>query len=193
MQPTSKNAVAQNAVDSQSDLPSKLQSDPQPDSQSKLQSPPPSDSQSEPQGIKLGSHVTLHFRVTLGDGQVVLDTFSERPATLQVGEGQLSPALERCLIALEEGDERSYDLGPDDGFGPRNPELIQRISRSLLNEHSDPSEPLEAGDIVEFPAPDGARFAGIFKGWENEAALFDFNHPLAGQPVKFDVKIIGLL
>ena len=193
MQPTSKNAVAQNAVDSQSDLPSTLQSDPQPDSQSKLQSPPPSDSQSEPQGIKLGSHVTLHFRVTLGDGQVVLDTFSERPATLQVGEGQLSPALERCLIALEEGDERSYDLGPDDGFGPRNPELIQRISRSLLNEHSDPSEPLEAGDIVEFPAPDGARFAGIFKGWENEAALFDFNHPLAGQPVKFDVKIIGLL
>ena len=193
MQPTSKNAVAQNAVDSQSDFPSKLQSDPQPDSQSKLQSPPPSDSQSEPQGIKLGSHVTLHFRVTLGDGQVVLDTFSERPATLQVGEGQLSPALERCLIALEEGDERSYDLGPDDGFGPRNPELIQRISRSLLNEHSDPSEPLEAGDIVEFPAPDGARFAGIFKGWENEAALFDFNHPLAGQPVKFDVKIIGLL
>jgi FKBP-type peptidyl-prolyl cis-trans isomerase SlpA len=149
--------------------------------------------QPEPQSIKEGSHVTLHFRVSLADGQVVLDTFSERPATLQVGQGQLSPALERCLIALQEGDERSYNLGPDDGFGPRNPELIQRISRSLLNEHSDQSEPLESGDIVEFPAPDGARFAGIFKGWEDEAALFDFNHPLAGQPVKFDVKIIGLL
>jgi FKBP-type peptidyl-prolyl cis-trans isomerase SlpA len=181
MQPTSQNVVSQHSVDSQPE--------PQSDPQSDLQS----ESQSEPQGIKLGSHVTLHFRVTLGDGQVVLDTFSERPATLQVGQGQLSPALERCLIALQEGDERSYNLGPDDGFGPRNPELIQRISRSLLNEHSDQSEPLESGDIVEFPAPDGARFAGIFKGWEDEAALFDFNHPLAGQPVKFDVKIIGLL
>lgn len=177
MQPTSHNAVSRNSVDSQSDLQADLRSESQP----------------EPQGIKLGSHVTLHFRVTLGNGQVVLDTFLEGPATLEVGRGQLSPALERCLIALQEGDERSYDLGPDDGFGPRNPELIHRISKSLLNEHADQSEPLEAGDIVEFPAPDGARFAGIFKGWENEAALFDFNHPLAGQPVRFDVKIIGLL
>lgn len=144
-------------------------------------------------GVQQGSHVTLHFRLTLPDGQVVLDTFDENPATIQIGEGQFSPALERCLVALNEGDERRYELGPDDGFGPRNPELIQRVSKSLLDRHADPSEPLEPGDIVEFPAPEGGRFAGIFKGWENDAAVFDFNHPLAGQPLTFDVKIIGLL
>jgi FKBP-type peptidyl-prolyl cis-trans isomerase SlpA len=145
------------------------------------------------QGIQPGSHVTLHYRIALADGQVVLDTFEDRPATLQVGEGQLSPALERCLIALNEGDERSYELGPDDAFGPRNPELIQRVSKSLLDEHSDQAEPLDAGDVVEFPGPEGSRFVGVFKGWESGAAIFDFNHPLAGQAVKFDVKIIGLL
>lgn len=143
--------------------------------------------------IQSGSHVTLHYRITLANGQVVFDTFADRPATIEVGQGSLSPALERCLLALKEGDERSYDLAPEDGFGPRNPELIQKVSRALLNKHADPADPLEPGDIVEFPSPDGARFAGVFKGWEQDSAVFDFNHPLAGQSLKFDVRIIGLL
>jgi FKBP-type peptidyl-prolyl cis-trans isomerase SlpA len=146
-------------------------------------------------GIREGSHVTLHFRLALADGQIIFDTFSDHPATIQVGQGQIAPALERCLMALQEGDERSYSLEPDDGFGPRNPELIQRVSRSLLDQYSDGSEPIEPGDVVEFPTPDGlgGRVAGVFKGWEGDAALFDFNHPLAGQAMTFDVKIIGLL
>ncbi|MEY3542974.1 MAG: hypothetical protein RIQ29_382, partial [Pseudomonadota bacterium] len=88
-------------------------------------------------GIQNGSHVTLHFRLTLGDGNVVFDTFTDKPATIQVGEGQVAPALERCLIALKEGDERSYELASDDGFGPRNPELVQKISKSLMDKYAD--------------------------------------------------------
>ena len=146
-------------------------------------------------GIQKGSHVTLHFRLTLGDGNVVFDTFTDKPATIQVGEGQVAPALERCLIALKEGDERSYELASDDGFGSRNPELVQKISKSLMDKYADDSDPIAPGDIVEFPTPDGngGRVAGVFKGWEGESALFDFNHPLAGQSMRFDVKIIGLL
>jgi FKBP-type peptidyl-prolyl cis-trans isomerase SlpA len=146
-------------------------------------------------GIQPGSHVTLHFRLTLGDGKVVFDTFDDKPATIQVGEGQIAPALERCLIALQEGDERSYELAPEDGFGPRNPELVQKISKGLLDRYANPDDPVAPGDIVEFPTPDGSggRVAGIFKCWEGDAAVFDFNHPLAGQPMTFDVRIIGLL
>ena len=139
------------------------------------------------------SHVTFHYKLTLPDGQVVFDTFVERPATIQMGTGQFAPGLERCMMALQEGDERSYALGPDDAFGPRNPDLIQKISQSLLQKHADPNDPLEAGDLIEFPTPDGGRFAGVFKGWDGQAALFDFNHPLAGQPVEFVVRIIGVI
>lgn len=146
-------------------------------------------------GIQNGSHVTLHFRLTLTDGQVVFDTFTDKPATIQVGEGQIAPALERCLVALQEGDERSYDLGPDDGFGPRHPDLVQKVSKGLLEKYADDGDPIEPGDVVEFPTPDGrgGRVAGVFKGWEGGSAVFDFNHPLAGQSMRFDVKIIGLL
>lgn len=154
-----------------------------------------SDASAHPEGIHQGSHVTLHFRLTLADGQIVFDTFDDKPATIQIGEGQFAPALEKCLIALREGDERSYQLGPDDGFGPRHPDLVQKVSQSLLDKYADPTDPIGPGDVVEFPTPDqsGGRVAGVFKGWEGSAAIFDFNHPLAGQPLRFDVRIIGLL
>ncbi len=143
--------------------------------------------------IQPDSHVTFHYRLSLADGSVLLDTFAERPATLQMGEGQFSPGLERCMLALAEGDERAYELAPEDAFGPRNPELVQRVAKSLLDAHTDPDDPLEPGDLIEFPTPDGGRMAGVFKGWEGDGALFDFNHPLAGQTLKFEVKIIGIL
>lgn len=143
--------------------------------------------------IQSNSHVTLHYSLALEDGQVVLSTFGERPATLQLGMGQFSEGLERCLMALSEGEERFYRLGPDDAFGPRNPELIQRLSRKLMQAHSDSADPLEPGDLIEFPGPDGARLAGVFKGWEGAEAIFDFNHPLAGVPLDFRVQIIGVL
>jgi FKBP-type peptidyl-prolyl cis-trans isomerase SlpA len=146
--------------------------------------------------IRVGSHVTLHFRLSLADGTVVFDTFAERPATIQIGEGHIAAPLERFLTALNEGDERCYELAPDDGFGPRNPDLLQRVSRALLSRHSDAAlGELTPGDIIEFPTPDGlgGRVAGVFKGWEGDAAMFDFNHPLAGQALRFDVRIIGVL
>lgn len=143
--------------------------------------------------IHANSHVTFHYSLALDDGQVVLSTFGDKPATLQMGLGQFSEGLERCLLALQEGEERSYRLGPDDAFGPRNPELIQRLTKSLMDEHADPADPLEPGDLIEFPSPDGGRFAGVFKGWEGQEAIFDFNHPLAGVPLDFRVQIIGVL
>jgi FKBP-type peptidyl-prolyl cis-trans isomerase SlpA len=144
--------------------------------------------------VLANSHVTFHYRLELADGQVLFDTFTEHPATLQLGEGQFSEGLERCMIALQEGEEKTYQLGPDDAFGPRNPELIQRIARTALKDHLDPKDPLSPGDLLEFPSPDGGRFAGIFKGWQDEATgVFDFNHPLAGQALSFHVRIVGVL
>jgi len=146
--------------------------------------------------IRAGSHVTLHFRLSLPDGNPVLDTFADRPATIQIGEGHMASSLERFLLALQEGDERRYELGPDDGFGPRNPDLVQRVSKTLLARHRDTSsEDIAPGDVVEFPTPDGlgGRVAAVFKGWDGDVAVFDFNHPLAGQALTFDVRIIGVL
>lgn len=139
------------------------------------------------------AYLTLHYRLASADGTDIVSTFHENPATLQLGTGQLAPFLETCLIGLPEGTHQTFDLQPEKAFGPRNPDLLQHVSRATLDENSDRSEQYAVGDLVEFAAPGGGRFAGVLRSLDADSALFDFNHPLAGQPVKFEVKIIGIL
>lgn len=145
------------------------------------------------QRIQAGSHVTLHYRVTLADeGSEVISTFGGGPATLSPGLGQLAEPLELALLGLCEGDEVSLDFAAGRAYGERNPELVQSISRSTLEANTEERD-FEVGDLVEFPSPDGGRYAGVLKQIDESRAIFDFNHPLAGRPIRFDVKIIGVL
>lgn len=139
------------------------------------------------------AYLTLHYRLASQAGEDIVSTFEENPATLQFGQGQLAPFLEACLLGLPEGTHQTFELQPEQAFGPRNPELIQRISRATLEENSAMDEDYRVGDLVDFAAPGGGRFAGVLREIDEQGALFDFNHPLAGQTLKFEVKIIGIL
>lgn len=140
------------------------------------------------------AHVTLHYRISLADsGADVVSTFGGRPATLQLGIGQLAEPLEDCLRMVGEGESRCFDLEPERAFGPRNPDLLQWVARSMLDQHGGGASTYDPGDLVEFPTPDGGRFAGVLKELTDDSALFDFNHPLAGKRVRFEVQIIAIL
>jgi len=139
------------------------------------------------------AYLTLHYRLASLTGENIVSTFEEKPATLQFGQGQLAPLLEACLLGLPEGVHQTFELAPEQACGPRNPELIQRISRATLEENSSMDEEYRVGDLVDFAAPGGGRFAGVLREIDAQGALFDFNHPLAGQTLKFEVKIIGIL
>lgn len=137
--------------------------------------------------------LTLHYRLSTVGGRDIVSTFDENPATLQIGAGQLAPFLEACLIGLPEGAHQSFELTAEQAFGPRNPELLQSVSWSMLHKNSDPDHTYAVGDLVDFAAPGGGQFAGVLLEMGEQDALFDFNHPLAGQAVKFEVRIIGVL
>ena len=147
--------------------------------------------------IQEGSFLTLHYRLAGPDGADVINTFAEKPATLSLGAGQLAPAMEQRLIGLAEGTRATFDLAPGEAFGERNPQLLQRVKRSLLAELGDPDAEYHVGDVVQFPTPDGqGSYAGVVRevsAPEDDWALFDFNHPLAGQAVTFEVQVIGVL
>ena len=141
-----------------------------------------------------GSFLTLHYRLAGPDGADLVNTFDDRPATLSLGSGQLAPAIEARLIGLAEGERLSFELPAGAAFGQRNPELLQRVRRSLLEELSDPDADYGVGDVVRFPTPDGqGSYAGVVRETAADWLLFDFNHPLAGQPVRFDVHLVGVL
>lgn len=139
------------------------------------------------------SYLTLHYRIAAPDGADIVNTFEGTPATLQLGGGQMAPTLEQALLGMTVGERRRIELVPEQAFGPRNPELLQRVSMKTLQENSNFGEAYSVGDLVEFNAPSGGRYAGILRELGDGWALFDFNHPLAGQPIVFEVQIIGIL
>jgi FKBP-type peptidyl-prolyl cis-trans isomerase SlpA len=146
--------------------------------------------------IQQGSFLTLHYRMAGPDGVDIINTFGGKPATLSLGTGELSPAIEQKLLGLPEGARATFELAAGEAFGERNPELIQWVARKLLNELGDPDEQYKVGDVVQFPTPDGmGQYAGAVQQVKTagDAVQFDFNHPLAGQPVVFEVHVIGVL
>jgi len=143
--------------------------------------------------VTAGSFLTLHYRLA-GPAGDIINTFHDKPATLSLGTGELSPAVEQRLIGMQEGTHATFELPAGDAFGDRNPEMQQWVARKLLAQMGDPDEQYAVGDVVQFPTPDGTgSYAGAVIESNETAVRFDFNHPLAGQPVTFEVKLIGVL
>jgi FKBP-type peptidyl-prolyl cis-trans isomerase SlpA len=144
--------------------------------------------------VEPASFLTLHYRLAGPQGDII-NTFHEKPATLSLGSGTLSPALEQRLLGLAEGTRVVMEIPAGEAFGERIADMQQWVARKLLNELGDPTEKYVSGDVVQFPTPDGlGSYAGTVLEVNAEGAVkFDFNHPLAGQPVTFEVELIGVL
>ncbi|MDB5860585.1 MAG: peptidylprolyl isomerase [Ramlibacter sp.] len=154
-----------------------------------------------PVRVHPGSFLTLHYRLAGPDGDII-NTFADKPATLTLGTGELAPAVEQRLLGLEEGARAQFEIPAGQAFGERNPDMVQWVARKLLVQMGDPDETYSVGDVVQFPTPDGmGQYAGAVRelgadrdgDGKPDAVLFDFNHPLAGQPVTFEVQLIGVL
>lgn len=147
--------------------------------------------------VQPGSFLTLHYRLG-GPAGDIINTFNDKPATLSLGTGELSPAVEQCLIGMAEGSRAVFELPAGAAFGERKDEMQQWVARKLLDQLGDPAETYRVGDVVQFPTPDGqGSYAGAVVRVGNpdndRALLIDFNHPLAGQPVVFEVHLVGVL
>ena len=139
------------------------------------------------------AYLTLHYRLATPDGVDIITTFGGNPATLMLGQGQLAPVLEELLVGMPEGTQRTFELAAGQGFGERNPDMVRHVTRATLDENSTPDADYKVGDLVDFAAPGGGRFAGVLLELGEEAVLFDFNHPLAGKALRFEVNLISVL
>jgi len=138
--------------------------------------------------------LTLHYRLAGPDGSDLINTFADKPATLSLGAGQLAPAIEARLLGLAEGARVTLEMAPGEAFGDRNADLVQRVKTSLLRELGDPDAQYAAGDVVQFPTPDGqGSYSGLVREVGADWLLFDFNHPLAGRALSFEAHVIGVL
>ena len=138
--------------------------------------------------IERNSRVTLFYRIGLTDDQVLEDNFDDEPMTVTLGCGELAEGLELALIGLKEGDEQTIDIGPDLAFGYIDETLFRAMARAEF----DPDIELEPGLIIEFATEDGETLPGTILDLNESEVRVDLNHPLAGQTVRYSVKIVAV-
>lgn len=139
--------------------------------------------------VSANSLVTLHYRIATADGVNMVSTFDATPATLQLGNGELAATLEACLDGLDVGAHKTFALQPEQAFGAHNKQMINRVPRNALPPKAVP----KLYELIEFPAEDGSKYGGVVQEMDDEFVLIDFNHPLAGKAIQFEVKVIGVL
>lgn len=138
--------------------------------------------------IGAGTQVTLHFSLKLTDGDVIDSTFDKDAAVFVVGDGQLLPGFEEQLIDLVAGEEKSFNIPPEKGFGMPNPNNRQIMSVDMFG----PEMELSEGLMVSFADANKQELPGMIVSIDEGKVEVDFNHPLAGKDITFDVKILAV-
>ena len=138
--------------------------------------------------VQPDSLLTLHYRISLENGQPLISTFESTPATMQLGRGDIAPTLERCLAGVTVGERHTFLLEPENAFGVHREDLVEKVR---LEDFPDGTE-VEPMVIMEFTAPDGTRYPGLIREVLDTHAIIDFNHPLAGKSIRFEVEVIGV-
>jgi len=134
-----------------------------------------------------GDRVTLHYRVS-SYGQEIADTFPSAPETFRIGDGGIDPRLEQALTGLTEGERRVFELHPWQAFGERDETLVQTLPRADFPAGME----LPPEHQVEFELPNGQTMVGTVLAADAETVRIDFNHPLAGLPIEFEVHLIAI-
>ena len=137
--------------------------------------------------IDTGTTVTLHFALVLEDGAVVDSNFEGKPATFSIGDGNLLPGFEEALLGLRKNDQREFVIPPEKAFGQHNEQNLQRVAMDNFADHE-----IEPGAMFSFQNGDGELPGVITEIMEGEV-MVDFNHPLAGKNIIFQVKIMDVI
>ena len=139
--------------------------------------------------ISINSQVTLHYRIGLTDDTILEDSFDDEPMSVQLGNGEMAEGLELALLGLREGDEQTIDIGPDMAFGHIDETLLRVMPRTEFDQELE----LLEGLIIEFSTPEGNSLPGTILSFDDKHVHVDLNHPLAGQTVRYSVKIIEVV
>jgi len=137
--------------------------------------------------IQMGDRVRLHFALHLESGEEIDTTRRGDPAMFTVGDGNLLPGFEAAVLGMRAGDDAQILIEPEDAFGPHREENVQTLRRDRFGADL----VLEEGLMVSFSGP-GGELPGVVREVMEEHVEVDFNHPLAGRRIVFDVSIIDV-
>jgi len=135
--------------------------------------------------ISEGNTVSIEYTLTLDNGDVIDSNVGGQPLTFQQGQGQIIAGLESALMGMGKGDQKKVSVAPEAGYGLVHEEAIVILDRNQL-----PDGAQEVGAQIQGQNADGQTLQGKVTALTEEKATLDFNHPLAGKNLHFEVKIL---
>jgi len=138
--------------------------------------------------VDKGTHVKLHFALKIRGGDVVDSTFEKEPATLEIGDENLPENFEALMMGMKAGDRQTFEVSPEKGFGQHNPNNLQTFRRHEFSADM----VLEPGVVVSFADARQQELPGVISRVEGDEVEVDFNHPLAGRTLEFEVEILDV-
>lgn len=137
--------------------------------------------------VTSGKEVSIEYTLTLEDKTIVDTNVGGEPFTFVQGNQQVIPGLEKEVEGLKVGDTKKITVKPEEGYGAVNKEAFLEVDKGQL-----PPEALHAGAQIQGQTPDGQPLRGQVKEVKDTTVVLDFNHPLAGQTLYFDVKVLDI-
>lgn len=137
--------------------------------------------------ISEGSTVSIEYTLTLEDKEVVDTNKDGQPLTFVFGAKQIIPGLEKHMIGMHIGDSKQVTVQPEEGYGPVLEQAIIEVGKEQL-----PDEAWQVGAHVQGQNPDGQVMRGQITALQDDKATIDFNHPLAGKTLYFEVKVLDI-
>ena len=133
--------------------------------------------------------VSLHYTLTSDEGEVLDSSEGGQPLEFVQGQGQIIPGLEKELYDMEVGEEKQVTVPPAEGYGERQPDQVQALPRDAFPADMD----LEEGMAVQMRDSNTNQvYQAVITDVRPDSVQVDFNHPLAGESLNFDVKVAGV-
>ena len=137
--------------------------------------------------IKEGSKVTLHYTGTLDDGSVFDSSEGRDPLTFTVGQHEVIRGFEEGVEGLNAGEEKTIDITPEHGYGPKHEQMVQKVPKELFKDFSP-----EKGQQIGLMSKEGQQMMATVLDVDDKMVTLDLNHPLAGKNLHFKVKIVSV-
>jgi len=138
--------------------------------------------------VAKGTVVQVHYTGTLKNGEVFDSSQDREPLEVAVGEGQLIMGFEKALLGMSVNEKKVFTLSPEEAYGERNADALRTFSRQEIP----PGLEVEKGQMVAVTTPQGEQIPAKVIQVDDENLTIDFNHPLAGETLTFEIEVVGI-
>lgn len=138
--------------------------------------------------VTKGEVVGVHYVGTLDDGTEFDNSRKrENPLFFRVGDRQVISGFDNAVLGMKIGETKTFSVPPEQAYGPADPNLLRSVPKSNFPDDFS----FKSGLIVEMKSPQGKPYPAVIADFNEEEVTLDFNHPLSGKTLNFEVELVA--